>query len=255
MLQNSKKNNLKKGPLSKEKGTRLNKFLSNAGISTRREADELISMGLVSVNGISITEMGFYVQKDDEVCYDGQKVRSTPNEYILLNKPRGFVSTKQGGNIKKSVQELVRNTKTEDLIPVGDMGRTVSGLLFLTNDYNLRKKLFESKNRLKMIYEIVLERNISGSDFNKLTKGLNIQNTEYKIKKINYVIGGTKRQIGVEVGFISPAILFRMFKKINHKVLKLDRVVYAGLTKKNLPRGQWRKLVEKEIRFLHIIPK
>tara|TARA_B100001029_G_C15063673_1_gene461075 strand:- start:10060 stop:10827 length:768 start_codon:yes stop_codon:yes gene_type:complete len=255
MLQNSKKNNSKNSPSSKKKGTRLNKFLSNAGICSRREADELISMGLVSVNGISITQMGFYVQKDDEVRYDGQKVRSSPNEYILLNKPKGFVSNKQGGNIKKSVQELVRNTKTEDLIPVGDMGRTVSGLLFLTNDYKLRKTLFESKNKLKMIYEIFLERNISGSDFKKLTKGLDIQNTEYKIKKINYVIGGTKRQIGVEVGFISPAILFRMFKKINHKVLKMDRIMYAGLTKKNLPRGKWRKLVKKEIQFLHIIPK
>ena len=255
MLQNSKKNNSKNSPSSKKKGTRLNKFLSNAGICSRREADELISMGLVSVNGISITQMGFYVQKDDKVCYDGQKVRSSPNEYILLNKPKGFVSNKQGGNIKKSVQELVHNTKTEDLIPVGDMGRTVSGLLFLTNDYKLRKTLFESKTKLKMIYEIVLERNISGSDFKKLTKGLDIQNTEYKIKKINYVIGGTKRQIGVEVGFISPAILFRMFKKINHKVLKMDRIMYAGLTKKNLPRGKWRKLVKKEIQFLHIIPK
>ena len=255
MLQNSKKNNSKNSPSSKKKGTRLNKFLSNAGICSRREADELISMGLVSVNGISITQMGFYVQKDDEVRYDGQKVRSSPNEYILLNKPKGFVSNKQGGNIKKSVQELVRNTKTEDLIPVGDMGRTVSGLLFLTNDYKLRKTLFESKNKLKMIYEIFLERNISGSDFKKLTKGPDIQNTEYKIKKINYVIGGTKRQIGVEVGFISPAILFRMFKKINHKVLKMDRIMYAGLTKKNLPRGKWRKLVKKEIQFLHIIPK
>ena len=140
------------------KGNRLNKFLSNAGICSRREADQFIIMGLVTVNGKLVTEMGFQVKRSDEVRYDGQIVKNSPPVYILLNKPKGFVATKQGGNIKKSVQDLIRTAHPEKVPPIGDMGRTITGLLFLTNDDILRKRLTQSQSKVKMIYKVTLEK-------------------------------------------------------------------------------------------------
>lgn len=253
MNQNPKKYSVKDSPRSVKKGIRLNKFLSNAGICSRREADQFILMGLVTVNGKSITQMGFQVQVGDKVCYDGQTVKSSPFVYILLNKPKGFVATKQGGNIKKSVQELIRSAHPEKVPPIGDMGRTIKGLLFFTNDDKLRNRLSRARCKVKMIYHIVLENKISVNDFEKLRKGILVQNKVYIIKKIDFLIGGTKKEIGVEVDNLSPAILVRIFEKMNHKILIMDRVMYAGLTKKELPRGRWRKLSEKEIQFLHVV--
>lgn len=253
MRQNPKKYVSKSSPASDNKGTRLNKFLSNAGICSRREADQFIIMGLVTVNGKPVTEMGFQVQIGDEVRYDGQMVRSTPLVYILLNKPKGFLATKQGGDIKKSIQELIRSAHSEKVAPIGNMGRTNTGLLFLTNDDKLRKRLSQVQSKVKMIYKVTLENKISLTDFEKLIRGVLLQKRTYSIKKIDYVIGGTKKEIGVEVDNLSPGVLSRLFEKINHKVLVMDRVMYAGLTKKDLPRGRWRKLTEKEIQFLHVL--
>tara|TARA_X000000950_G_scaffold7186_1_gene7836 strand:- start:269 stop:1036 length:768 start_codon:yes stop_codon:yes gene_type:complete len=250
--QNSKKNIPQKVEKLNKKGIRLNKFLSNAGICSRREADQFIAMGLVTVNGKAVTEMGFQVQSDDQVRYDDQLVKGSPPVYILLNKPKGFVATKQGGNIKKSVQELIRTAHSEKVPPIGDMGRPVTGLLFLTNDEKLRKRLSQSQSKVEMIYHITLEKNISVADFEKLRKGISLQNKLYTVKKIDYVIGKSKREIGVEVEHITPAALNKLFEKIDHKVLLMDRVIYAGLTKKDLPRGRWRKLTEKEVQFLHV---
>ena len=252
MRHNPKKYSSKSSNISDKKGIRLNKFLSNAGICSRREADQFIVMGLVTVNGNSVTEMGFQVQRTDEVRYDGQIVKNSPPVYILLNKPKGFIATKQGGNIKKSVQDLIRAAHPEKVAPIGDMGRTITGLLFLTNDDILRKRLSQAQSKLKMIYKVILEKKISVTDFEKLRKGVLLQKKAYSIKKIDYVIGGTKKEIGVEVDNLSPAVLVKMFEKINHKVFFMDRVMYASLTKKDLPRGRWRKLSEREIQLLHI---
>ena len=252
MRKNPKKLSSKSSKISDKKGIRLNKFLSNAGICSRREADQFIIMGLVTVNGKSVTEMGLQVQISDEVRYDGQIVKNTQPVYILLNKPKGFVATKQGGYIKKSVQDLIRTAHPEKVAPIGDMGRTISGLLFLTNDDVLRKKLSQSQSKVKMIYKLTLEKKIFVSDFQKLRKGVLLHDKAYKIKKIDYVIGGTKKEIGVEVENLSPAVLVKMFEKLNHKVFFMDRVMYANLTKKDLPRGRWRKLSEREIQSLHL---
>lgn len=253
MRENLKKNTSKPNSKANHKGTRLNKFLSNAGICSRREADQLIAMGLVTVNGKLVSEMGFKVHFGDEVRYDGQTVKGSPPVYLLLNKPKGFVATKQGGNIKKSVQELVRTAHPEKLAPIGDMGRPVTGLLFLTNDENLRRRLSNAQCKVPMIYQIILEKNINFSDLEKLKKGLSLQDQIYSVRKLDYVLGGSKREIGVEVDQLGPSVLNKLFEKINHKVLKMDRVMYAGLTKKDLPRGRWRKLSEKEVQFLHMI--
>ena len=252
MGQNRKKYSSRSTNISDKKGIRLNKFLSNAGICSRREADQFIIMGLVTVNGKSVTEMGLQVKRTDEVRYDGQIVKNSPPAYILLNKPKGFVATKQGGKIKKSVQDLIRTAHPEKVTPIGDMGRTITGLLFLTNDDVLRKKLSKAQCRVKMIYKVTLEKKISVTDFQKLRKGVLLQNRDYSIKKVDYVIGGTKKEIGVEVDNLSPAILVKIFKKINHKVFFMDRVMYASLTKKDLPRGRWRKLSEREVQLLHL---
>ena len=214
MRQNPKKYSSRIINLSDKKGIRLNKFLSNAGICSRREADRFIVMGLVTVNGRSVTEMGFQVQRSDEVRYDGQIVKNSPPVYILLNKPKGFVATKQGGKIKKSVQDLIRTAHTEKVAPIGDMGRTITGLLFLTNDDVLRKRLSQAQSKVKMIYKVTLEKKISVTDFVKLRKGVLLQNRAYSIKKVDYVIGGTKKEIGVEVENLSPAVLVKMFDKI-----------------------------------------
>tara|TARA_B100001057_G_scaffold294808_1_gene294915 strand:+ start:73 stop:837 length:765 start_codon:yes stop_codon:yes gene_type:complete len=250
--QNPKKYSSRITSTSDKKGIRLNKFLSNAGICSRREADQFIVMGLVTVNGKLVTEMGFQVLRSDEVRYDGQIIKNSPPAYILLNKPKGFVATKQGGNIKKSVQDLIRTAHPEKVAPIGDMGRTITGLLFLTNDEILRKRLSQANSKVKMIYKVTLENKITVADFEKLRKGVLILNRACSIKKIDYVFGGTKKEIGVEVDNLSPAVLVKIFEKINHKVFFMDRVMYANLTKKDLPRGRWRKLNEKEIELLHL---
>ena len=237
----------------KEGGTRLNKFLSNAGICSRREADQLIAMGLVTVNGKVVTAMGFQVQRGDEVRYDNQPVQSSPPVYLLLNKPKGFVATQQGGNIKKSVQELVRTAQSEKLPPVGDMGRTVTGLLLMTNDEKLRRKLANPKSRYNTLYQVILEDNADAEDLEALTNGVRIEGQLHKVKSAAYILGRTKKEIGIDAVNIGPGLLKKMIQKRDLKVAAMDRVLLAGLTKKDLPRGRWRMLTPKEVQFLNMI--
>jgi 23S rRNA pseudouridine2605 synthase len=242
---NSKPSNLK--------GTRLNKYLSNAGICSRREADQYIAMGLVSVNGKVVTEMGHQVQFGDKVRYDDQPVNSSPPVYLLMNKPKGFVATKQGGNIKKSVQELVRTAHPEKIPPVGDMGRTVTGLLLMTNNEKLRQKMADPKSRFPTLYQVILEKNAEIADLDALTKGIRIMDKVHKVKSAAYIQGGTKKEIGIEASNLSPGLLKKILEKRDLTAVSMDRVLLAGLTKKDLPRGRWRPLSQKEIQFLNMI--
>ena len=235
------------------KGTRLNKYLSNAGICSRREADQFIAMGLVSVNGKVIMEMGYQVQRGDQVRYDDQPVKRSPPVYILLNKPKGFVATKQGGNVKKSVQELIRTAHPEKVPPVGDMGRTVTGLLLLTNDDRLRQKLANPRSRYTILYQVILEKNAETSDFDALTKGIRIMDKVHKVKSAAYIQGGTKKEIGIEGSNLSPGLLKKMLEIRDLKTVSMDRVLLGSLTKKDLPRGRWRPLTPKELQFLNMI--
>lgn len=246
MPQNSKKNT------TIPKGTRLNKYLSNAGICSRREADQFISMGLVSVNGKIVTEMGFQVYRGDKVRYDDQPVNSSPPVYLLMNKPKGFVATKQGGNIKKSVQELIRSIHSEKIPPVGDMGRTVTGLLLLTNDEKLRKKIADPKSRFPTLFHVILEKNAHAEDLEALTRGIRIMDQVHKVKSATFIQNKGKKEIGIEASNLSPGLLKKILEKRNLKVVSMDRVLIAGLTKKDLPRGKWRSLTEKEIQFLNM---
>jgi len=235
------------------KTIRLNKFLSNAGICSRREADEFIKMGLVHVNGKTVTEMGYQVQPTDEIKYDGARVQQSPPVYLLLNKPKGFVATSQGGKINKSVQELIRKAVKSKVPPVGDMGRPMTGLLFFTNDEALRKKLNNSSS-IPMIYQVVLDQNVTKEMMDTMKAGQVVFEKMQKVTAISHIQGKSKKEVGVEVHSISPAVLVKLFAAVGAKVVQMDRVVYGGMTKKELPRGNWRKLNSKEIGFLKMMP-
>ena len=234
-------------------GIRLNKFLSNAGLCSRREADQLIAMGLVQINGKVVTEMGIRVQRGDQVRYDDQKVNSSPPIYLLLNKPKGFVATTQGGKIKKSVQELIRSTYSEIIPPIGDMGRAMTGLILMTNDEKIRKKMADTRSRFSSIYQVILKQNAKITDLSALIKGVRIQDMVYKVKSAVYIQGGSKKEIGIEAPNLSPGLLKKILEQRSMNVMSMDRVMLAGLTKKDLPRGRWRSLTELEIKFLKMI--
>ena len=232
---------------------RLNKYLSNAGLCSRREADQHIAMGLVSVNGKIITEMGYQVNPGDEVRYDGQRVKASEPIYLLLNKPKGFVATAQGGVVKKSVQELIRTAHPENVSAIGDMGRPITGLLFFTNDDDLRKKLNNAQKKILMVYQVVLDKSISAAKIEVLKSGIGLRGFVYQVKDVEYIKGGTKREIGIEAYNLTPGTLSKMLEKLEFEVLQMDRMLFAGLTKKDLPRGNWRKLTLKEVNFLQML--
>ncbi len=198
--------------------------------------------------------MGFQVQRGDKVRYDDQPVNSSPPVFLLMNKPKGFVATKQGGDIKKSVQDLIRGTHREKVPPAGDMGRTVTGLLLLTNDEKLRKKMADPKSRFPNVYKVILDKNAETEDLDALIKGIRIMDKVHKVKSAAYIQGGTKNEIGIEAFNLSPGLLKKILEKRELKAVSMDRVLLASLTKKDLPRGRWRSLTDKEIQFLNMIP-
>ena len=235
------------------KPIRLNKIISNSGICSRREADQFIKLGMVKVNGKIITEMGHKVLPTDKIKYDGQSVKVIKPSYILLNKPKGFLAMSSGKLAKKSVQELVNLPSAQKLNSVGDMGRTVTGLLLLTDDHDLIRKINQSKKGVRMIYKIVLDKNITKSDIEIAKKPHQVFDKEIQLKDVSYVLGGTKKDLGIECFNISPTVIIKLLKKMNYTVELLDRVTYGSLSKKELPRGNWRSLNVKELSFLKML--
>jgi len=235
------------------KPIRLNKFISNSGICSRREADQFIKLGMVNVNGKIITEMGHKVLPTDKVKYDGQSIKAKKPSYILLNKPKGFLAISSGKTAKKSVQELINIPGVQKLASIGDMGRTVTGLLLLSDDLDLRKKINLSKKGVRMIYKTVLDKNITKSDIEIAKKPHRVFDKEIQFKDVFYVMGGTKKELGIECFNIPPSVIIKFFKKMNYTVEKLDRVTYGSLSKKELPRGKWRPLSIKELGFLQML--
>ena len=231
---------------------RINKFLSNAGLCSRREADQYIKMGLVEVNGEIITELGFKVKASDEVKYDGTRIKTKPFLYILINKPKGFIATFQIDKIDKSVQDLVTSKPNSGLVPVDEMSRPVTGLLILTNDGELRKRLIKSKST-KMVYKVVLNDNVTRQTINKLKIGQMVYNKLFKIKDISHINGRPKNEVGLEVNSIGTSELVKLFSICGLKVVLIDRVIYGSFTKKDLSRGKWRNLSSKEVGFLKMM--
>lgn len=233
-------------------GTRLNKYIAASGICSRREADRLISAGLVSVNGKVITELGTKVRPGDEVRYNGERIRNEKKVYLLLNKPKDFVTTTYDPRERKTVMSLVKNACPERIYPVGRLDRNTTGVLLFTNDGEMAKKLTHPSHNKKKIYHVFLDRKITQNDLQKLSAGIDLEDGFIKPDSISYVHAENKHEVGLEIHSGRNRIVRRMFESLGYRVTKLDRVYFAGLTKKNLPRGKWRFLTDKEVNRLRM---
>jgi 23S rRNA pseudouridine2605 synthase len=229
----------------------LNKFIAHAGISGRREAAELVKKGLVKVNGEMITEPGHKVSSNDDVRVNGKKIFPAKNlVYILLNKPKDYITTTDDPQGRKTVLDLISRATKERVYPVGRLDRNTSGVLLLTNDGELAQKLTHPSNEIKKVYHVTLNRPLDQNDFDKILKGVTLEDGPATVDALAYADVKDKTQIGVEIHSGRNRIVRRIFEHLKYDVKNLDRVIFAGLTKKNIERGKWRSLTEKEVRDL-----
>mgnify|MGYP000265321747 CR=1 FL=1 len=238
---------------SEDTGIRLNKYISNSGICSRREADTYIEHGSVSVNGKLMTQMGYKVQPTDEVRFDGTLISMEQKRYILLNKPKNYITTMEDDRGRKTVMELIANATKERIYPVGRLDRNTTGLLLFTNDGELAKKLTHPKHNVRKLYHASLDKKLSLADLNKLREEVIIEGKKVFIDAVSYVEGERKTEVGIEIHSGRNRIVRKIFEHFGYNVTKLDRVIFAGLTKKNLPRGRWRELTNQEINTLQMI--
>ena len=229
---------------------RLNKFMANAGLCSRREADELITQGKVKVNGLVITELGTKIKRDDIVEYNGKVITLENKCYILLNKPKDCVTTSEDPDGRLTVMDLVKNACKERIYPVGRLDRNTTGVLLLTNDGDLASKLTHPKFVKKKIYQVWTDKDIAEEDMQRLADGIELEDGPIHADAISYVNDRDKNQAGIEIHSGRNRIVRRMFESLGYRVTKLDRVYFAGLTKKNLARGKWRFLTQEEVNFL-----
>ena len=226
---------------------RLNKFLANAGICSRREADEFIQAGVVTVNGQVVTELGTKILRTDEVKFHDQLVKIEQKVYVLLNKPKDYVTTSDDPQQRKTVMDLVKNACPERIYPVGRLDRNTTGVLLLTNDGDLASKLTHPKYLKKKIYHVYLDKNVTAHDLQHISDGVQLEDGEIKADDVQYASPTDKKQVGIEIHSGKNRIVRRIFEALGYRVQKLDRVQFAGLTKKNLKRGDWRYLTEEEV--------
>ena len=229
---------------------RLNKFLANAGICSRREADEYIQSGVVSVNGEVVTELGTKVLRSDEVKFHDQVVTLEKKVYVLLNKPKGFVTTSDDPQQRKTVMDLVKDACPERIYPVGRLDRNTTGVLLLTNDGDMASKLTHPKFLKKKVYHVFLDKNVAIEDLQKIAEGIELEDGEIHADAVEYADEHDKSQVGIEIHSGKNRIVRRIFEALGYRVTRLDRVLFAGLTKKNLRRGDWRFLTEREVEML-----
>ena len=227
---------------------RLNRYISNAGICSRRKADELITAGVVSVNGEVVTSLGTKVDPaKDEVRYNNERLKREKMVYVLLNKPKDYITTTDDPQERRTVMQLVAKATKERIYPVGRLDRNTTGLLLLTNDGNLAEKLSHPRNNVTKIYQVELNKNLTQGDFNKIEFGIELEDGVIKPDDLSYVTGASKREVGIQIHSGKNRVVRRIFESLGYEVIKLDRVVYANLTKKDLPRGRWRYLEEREL--------
>ena len=226
---------------------RLNKFLANAGVCSRREADEFIQAGVVTVNGEVVTELGTKVMRTDEIKFHDQPVSLEKKVYVLLNKPKDYVTTSDDPQQRKIVMDLVKDACTERIYPVGRLDRNTTGVLLLTNDGDLASKLTHPKFLKKKIYHVYTDKNVTAHDLQQIRDGIQLEDGEIKADAVEYADPADKKQVGIEIHSGKNRIVRRIFESLGYKVTKLDRVLFAGLTKKNLRRGDWRYLTEEEV--------
>ena len=234
---------------SSRDGIRLNKYIGNSGICSRREADLYISTGQVTVNGKVINTMGYKVQLDDDVRFDGRRINPEPKAYVLLNKPKGFSVTTSNAK-GMTVMDLVANATKSRIEPVGRLGRNASGLLLFTNDEKVMNKMMNTKAGLPRLFHIELDKNLKGNDLDKIKDGMTVDNNKLFVEDISYVEGAPHKEIGLKIKNIGNGVIRTIFEHLGYQVVRVDCVTLAGLTKKDLPRGKYRHLNKQEVNNL-----
>jgi 23S rRNA pseudouridine2605 synthase len=234
-------------PVKNPDEIRLNKYISNSGICSRREADLYIKSGNVRVNDQVVTELGKVVKLTDKVWFDGAILSPVKKQYLLLNKPKNFTTANNEEKLKDNVLQLISGASKSNLQPVGKMDKNTTGLLLFTNDTDLIRKFTEPKQRSTKIYQVSLDKNLKFEDLQKIQKGLTVEDYKIFVEEISYIENEPKSEIGITVKTSNPKVVRTIFEHLSYNVLRIDRVYFAGLTKKNLPRGTWRFLTEQEI--------
>jgi 23S rRNA pseudouridine2605 synthase len=226
----------------------LNKYIANCGICSRREADELIKVGLVSVNGKIVTEMGFKVQPGDEVRYNNELLRGERPVYLLLNKPKDYITTVDDPGNRHTVMELIASACKERVYPVGRLDRNTTGVLLFTNDGELARKLMHPSFQVQKVYHVTLDKSLRPDHLEQIMEGIELEDGPIRADDIAYAgDGADRKEIGIELHSGRNRVVRRIFEHLGHEVIKLDRTVFAGLTKKDLPRGRWRFLTPMEV--------
>jgi len=240
-------------PQKKDDGTmRLNKYIANAGICSRREADMYISIGNVTVNGKIVNEMGYKVQLGDDVRFDGRRISPEEKAYVLLNKPKGFATTTSNdkGN---TVMDLVAKSTSSRIKPIGRLGRNATGLLLFTNDEQVHQRFTNSKTGVAKLYHVELSKNVKAADIERINEGLTIEGKSINVEEVSYVDGAPKKEVGLKIKHTGNSVIRTIFDHLNYEVVKIDCVTIAGLTKKDLPRGHWRHLTKQEVINLKMV--
>jgi len=232
---------------------RLNKFISNSGICSRREADTYIKSGSATVNGKVITEMGYKVKLDDEVRFDGSLISPEAKKYVLLNKPKNYITTMDDERGRKTVMDLVRGATKERIYPVGRLDRNTTGLLLFTNDGEMAKKLTHPKHNVRKLYHASLDKKLAMKDLQKISENFVLEGKMVFVDAISYIENASKTEVGIEIHSGRNRIVRKIFEHFGYTVVKLDRVLFSGLTKKNLSRGHWRHLTQQEINNLKML--
>lgn len=229
---------------------RLNRFIANCGVCSRREADDLITRGLISVNGKTVKELGTKVSAGDDIRFRGKKLKSEKKVYILMNKPKGYVTTVEDPHADHTVLEIIGDACPERVYPVGRLDKSTTGVLLLTNDGELTGRLTHPRYQRRKIYHVFLDKPVIKNDLERLTEGIELEGETIVADAVSFADPEDKTQIGIELHSGQNRVVRRLFEKLGYDVRKLDRVYFAGLTKKNLQRGKWRYLSEKEISML-----
>ncbi len=246
---------LKNKSTSEESKLRLNQFIAHAGICSRRKADELILNGEIKVNGVIIQQLGQKVGQEDRVSYQGKEIQTQKKTYILLNKPKDYISTTSDPQERKTVMDLLKNATNERIYPVGRLDRNTTGLLLFTNDGDLATKLSHPSTEIQKLYHVTLNKSLKTGDLIKIKEGVELEDGFIQVDAISYVEGASHDEVGVEIHSGKNRIVRRIFESFGYEIIKLDRSMYAGLTKKDLPKGKWRHLTEKEIKELQTLIK
>ncbi len=246
-----KKNEPKK--VSNPNEMRLNRYVANSGVCSRREADIYIAAGNVTVNGKPISEMGYKVKLTDDVRFDGRRLNPIKREYVLLNKPKDFVTSGRDERGRRTATSLVAGASKSELIAVDKLDKSTTGLMIFTNDGELAKRLARPKNGLRKIFHVTLTKELRSADLKRIKEGITVDDHVVRIQDISFVEKAPKNEVGIEIYSSRNNIIKRLFEELDYEVTKLDRVVYASLTKKDLPRGHWRYLTEQEVINLGMI--